>query len=75
MDTFDFYHLAEGQDGKFLIMKNGEFLLECTGTRKDAENIVRLLNEDVERTRKEKGALKGIEAPVIIPADQKGERQ
>ena len=54
MHSYDVYSLAKAPDGKHIILKNGDFMLECTGTIKDAENIVRLLNADVEKARKEK---------------------
>ena len=55
MQSYDVYSLAKA-DGKFIILRNGDRLLECTGSKADAENIIRLLNADVEKSRKERQA-------------------
>ena len=40
------FRCVKRPDGSFDIQKNGEHLLTCTGSEQEAQNIVRMLNND-----------------------------
>ena len=47
MDKFDYYY--DGKEGSFIITKNGNRLLECSGSEADTQHIVQLLRKDAEK--------------------------
>lgn len=49
MPEYDFYSCGQDEEGEYVIFKNGEPFLRCTGSLGDAEEIVRNLNNDVKR--------------------------
>lgn len=47
LDVFGWYY-DSGRE-IYVITKNGEYFLACTGTQAEAENIVKLLQKDIEK--------------------------
>lgn len=50
-EDFDVYAYAHGADGNYIITKNGDFFLTCTGSEEDAKNLVKIIQEDANRAR------------------------
>ncbi len=46
MNDFDLYCVRQKPDGKYIITKNGDFFIECSDSKEEAENIANLLNSD-----------------------------
>ena len=49
MTEDDLYDYRPAADGSYIITKNGEPFLTCTGTAEDAQDLVDLLRNDVVR--------------------------
>ena len=47
LDVFGWYY-DQGRE-IYVITKNGDHFLTCTGTQAEAENIVKLLQKDIEK--------------------------
>lgn len=52
-DNYDVFSLRM-EDGNYIITKNGDFFLFCTGGEAEAKRIVETLNKDEKRTREDK---------------------
>lgn len=48
----DFYSYQAAEDGTYHVLKNGEYFLTCCGSEAEAQNIVRVLQEDADRCQK-----------------------
>lgn len=53
-DNYDVFSLRRLEDGNYIITKNGDFFLFCTGGEAEAKRIVEILNKDEKRSREEK---------------------
>ena len=53
MNDHDFFSVRKESDGQYIILRNGERFLTCSGTLEEAANITRLLNKDAERVKDE----------------------
>ena len=48
MEVLDFFSYRANEDGTFTVLKNGEYFINCTGSEKDVQNLVKALQEDNE---------------------------
>ena len=51
-NDYDVFSYRQEQDG-YIITKNGDFFLLCTGGEAEAKRIAEILNKDEKRTRRE----------------------